>query len=149
MNSILTIDTKGIPSNADKSNKTSVNIAKYIYDSITNTRLVNQNTITGKEKVKGQTSDSIFEKCTMQFLQATFPYLQHLRPGTWHVLQLGNQNTLKTSSFAQYEHLAYLAALTKANTQLATCLGNNYMVAPDVIIYRELCEDEELIGLDL
>ena len=92
----------------------------------------------------GQTSGKIFEMVTMRFLQSTFPELQHIRPGSWHILQLGNQNKIKASSFAQYEHLSYLSALTKANEQLAACLGNDYMVAPDVIIYRDLYEDSEL-----
>lgn len=32
----------------------------------------------------------------------------------------------------------------KADAQLAAVLGNGYMVAPDVIIYRDLCTDDEL-----
>lgn len=34
--------------------------------------------------------------------------------------------------------------MVKANTKLSTALGNDYVVAPDVIIYRDLYEDEEL-----
>ena len=77
----------------------------------------------------------------MEFLQATFPQLQNLRPGNWTILQLGNNNKLKTSDFAQYEHLAYLNALTQQNSQLAAALGNDYLVAPDVVVYRDLYED--------
>lgn len=80
----------------------------------------------------------------MEFLKETFPYLQNLRPGQWSILQLGNNNRLKTSDFEQYEHLAYLNALTAENAQLAAALGNDYLVAPDVVIYRDLCEDKEI-----
>lgn len=80
----------------------------------------------------------------MEFLQATFPYLQNLYPGKWSILQLGNNNKLKTSDFEQYEHLAYLSALTAENAQLAAALGNDYLVAPDVVVYRELYEDAEI-----
>ena len=80
----------------------------------------------------------------MEFLQRTFPYLQNLRPGRWSILQLGNNNRLKTSDFEQYEHLAYLNALTAENAQLAAVLGNDYLVAPDVVVYRDLCEDQEI-----
>ena len=80
----------------------------------------------------------------MEFLQETFPHLQNLRPGQWSILQLGNNNRLKTSDFEQYEHLAYLSALTAKNAQLAAALGNDYLVAPDVVIYRDLCEDAEI-----
>lgn len=58
--------------------------------------------------------------------------------------QFGDNNKLKTSDFEQYEHLAYLNALTAENAQLAAALGNDYMVAPDVVIYRSLCEDDEI-----
>ena len=85
-----------------------------------------------------------FETLTMEFLRETFPYLQNLRPGNWTILQLGNNNKLKTSDFAQYEHLAYLNALTTQNAQLAAALGNDYLVAPDVVVYRDLYEDSEI-----
>ena len=80
----------------------------------------------------------------MDFLRETFPHLQNLRPGCWTILQLGNNNKLKTSDFAQYEHLAYLNALTTQNAQLAAALGNDYLVAPDVVVYRDLYEDDEI-----
>jgi len=37
--------------------------------------------------------------------------------------------------------------LTAQNTQLAASLGNNYLVAPDVVVYRDLYEDSEINGL--
>ena len=97
-----------------------------------------------QQKKKGQTSGVVFEELMMNFIEATFPKLQNLRPGKWHILHLGNQSKIKTSDFAQYEHLAYLNELVKANSQLAASLGNDYLVAPDVIIYRELYDDDEL-----
>ena len=54
---------------------------------------------------------------------------------------------MKTSSFAQYEHLEYLQELANENTRLKTIIGNDYMVAPDVVVYRHPVEDEELNGL--
>ena len=38
----------------------------------------------------------------------------------------------------------YLNALTTQNAQLAAALGNDYLVAPDVVIYRDLYEDTEI-----
>lgn len=132
---VLTITTDGIASNADSNNAPSRAIAKTIAEKL------------GAEigaKVKGQTSGTLFEQITMQFVAETFPKLQHLRPGMWTVLNLGNQNAVKTSDFAQYEHLAYLSQLVNENRQLSTMLGNDYMVAPDVVVYRSLYEDEEI-----
>ncbi len=132
---VLTISADGVASNADSSNMPSRAIAKIIAE-----RLGAQ--IGGK--VKGQTAGNLFEQITMQFVADTFPKLQHLRPGTWTVLNLGNQSAIKTSDFAQYEHLAYLAKIVNDNKQLSTMLGNDYMVAPDVVVYRDLYEDWEI-----
>lgn len=51
---------------------------------------------------------------------------------------------MKTWSFTQYEHLEYLQELTNANAKLKTIIGNDYMVAPDVVVYRMPIDDEEL-----
>ena len=152
LDTILTVDAGGVPSNADRSNRLSIALAQGVRSRLI--AEVNQQAGTvsedsstyrvSREKAKGQSSGKIFEQQVSAFLAATFPHLQHLRPGTWHILQLGNQNQIKTYDFAQYEHLEYLSNLTKANAQLAAALGNDYMVAPDVIIYRDLYTDEEL-----
>lgn len=132
---ILTIDEKGVPSNADSSSKLSVQIAQ----GITN-RLLAQT----QDKAVGQTSGAKFELMNMQFLLETFPHLQNIRPGNWHIIKLGNRNAIKASQFAQYEHLAYLDALKKSDAKLAASMSNDYMVAPDVVIYRDAVSDEEI-----
>ena len=132
-NSVLTIDSKGIPSNADKDSKLSTRIAQGIAK-----RLMAET----QKKAVGQTAGAKFEQLNMEFLEATFPHLQNLRPGKWHIAKLGNRNAVKTSSFAQYEHLDYLSRLTKEDARLAASMGNDYMVAPDVVVYRETEPDE-------
>lgn len=132
---VLTIDTKGVPSNADSSSKLSVSIARGIAD-----RLMAE----VHEKAIGQTSGAKFEQINMNFLASTFPHLQNLRPGKWHIAKLGNRSSVKTSNFAQYEHLEYLNRLTKNDARLAASIGNDYMVAPDVVIYRETETDEAI-----
>lgn len=82
------------------------------------------------EKALGQTSGAKFEQINMEFLAATFPKLQNVRPGKWHIVKLGNRNAIKTSSFCQYEHLDYLAQLLAVDSKLAASMGNDYMVAP-------------------
>ena len=131
----LTLTKADVASNADTSSRGSKAIAKRIVDILVEEQ---QHKINVVEKISGQTLG------TMEFLQATFPYLQNLYPGKWSILQLGNNNKLKTSDFEQYEHLAYLSALTAENAQLAAALGNDYLVAPDVVVYRELYEDAEI-----
>jgi len=135
---VLTIDANGIPSNADKDSKLSVSIASGIAN------LLEAETM---EKAVGQRSGSRFEQVNMEFLSETFPELRVLRPGKWHIERLGNRNQIKTSSFVQYEHLAYLGQLTKDDPGLAASIGNDYMVSPDVVIYRE-SEPDEFINQD-
>ncbi len=132
---LLTISSDGVASNADSGNVPSKAIAKAVAERL--------GAKVGK-KVQGQTAGTLFEQITMQFIDETFPKLQHLRPGSWTVLNLGNQNAIKTWDFAQYEHLAYLSQIVSENKKLSTTLGNDYMVAPDVVVYRALYEDEEL-----
>ncbi|MCD7802798.1 MAG: NgoMIV family type II restriction endonuclease [Clostridiales bacterium] len=134
-NRVLTISADSVASNADSSNVPSREIAKIV---------AKQLGASIGPKLKGQTAGTLFEQITMQFVTDTFPKLQHLRPGNWTVLNLGNQNAIKTWDFAQYEHLAYLSALMNENRQLSTMLGNDYMVAPDIVVYRDLYTDDEI-----
>lgn len=137
----LTLTSAGVVSNADTSSRGSKAIARKIVDILVDEHHYTVNTV---DKISGQTSGKQFESLSMWFLRETFPYLQSLRPGHWTILQLGNNNRLKTSDFAQYEHLAYLNALTSENAQLAAALGNDYLVAPDVVVYRDLYDDDEI-----
>lgn len=132
---VLSLDTNGIPSNADRASKLSVQISKGI---------ANRLSANTKTKALGQTAGAQFEQLNMEFLKCTFPLLQNIRPGSWHIMKLGNRNAIKASSFSQYEHLDYLAELTKQNAKLASIVGNDYMVSPDVVIYRDALEDSEI-----
>jgi hypothetical protein len=135
----LNLNSKGVVSNADTSSNSSKKIARKVIDILVEEQ---KHKINVSEKINGQTLGKQFEVLTMEFLSNTFPQLQNLRPGAWHILQLGNNNRLKTSDFEQYEHLAYLSELTAENARLAAALGNDYLVAPDVVIYKDLLEDE-------
>lgn len=135
----LNLNSKGVVSNADTSSNSSKKIARKVIDILVEEQ---KHKINVSEKINGQTLGKQFEVLTMEFLSNTFPQLQNLRPGAWHILQLGNNNRLKTSDFEEYEHLAYLSELTAENARLAAALGNDYLVAPDVVIYKDLLEDE-------
>lgn len=131
----LAINANGIATNADKGNRPSREIAALLAK-----KLMSET----HERQAGQTSGSNFEILLAEFIDRTFPKLQHVRPGRWEVIQLGNRSAMKTSSFVQYEHLEYLQELTNANAKLKTILGNDYMVAPDVVVYRHPVSDTEL-----
>lgn len=136
---VLSIDNKGVPSNADKSSRLSIEISRKIAESLL---------AESHEKSLGQTSGAKFEQSNLEFISNTFPLLQNLRPGKWVVEKLGNRNPIKTSSFAQYEHLSYLGEVIKTDSKLATVLGNDYMVSPDIVVYR-LPESDEYINAQI
>ena len=132
---VLVVDNAGVPSNSDKDNRPSCAIGRLIAS-----RLKAKIGV----KLPAQTAGSIFEELVCDFLNATFPRLQNLRPGNWNIFNLGNNNAVKTSSFAQYEHLAHLAKVMRSDRQLATMLGNDYVVAPDIVVSRTPCDEDEI-----
>jgi len=133
---ILAFDSAGVASNADRKNAFSCAIAKHMAKSL------GAETVDKKEK--GQTAGAGFESVVSEFVTATFPRLQNLRPGNWTVMRLGNKSKIKTADFAQYEHLFDLAEAVRDNPKLQAALGNDYLVSPDVIVSRGLCEDAEI-----
>ena len=137
----LAVSQNDTASNADSSSLQSKAIARTIIDLIAAQLNLKVHVVS---KLSGQTLGKQFEQLIMAFLKDTFPKLQALRPGKWTIMQLGNNNKLKISDFAQYEHLDYLNKLPSQNSMLAAALGNDYLVAPDIVIYRDLYTDAEL-----
>jgi hypothetical protein len=135
LENVLLIDKNGIPSNADKDQKSSVqfatNIAKQLFASI-------------GERQSGQSSGNQFEQIVAVFLNNTFPKLANLRPGKWSIYQVGSRSKNKIAEFAQYEHLRLLNELSKNNAPLAASLGNDYSIAPDIVITRGRESDSEI-----
>lgn len=125
LKSVLTIDSSGIPSNADKDQKSSVLYAKSIADQLKSE--------VGK-RLAGQSSGHQFEQIVASFIQETFSKLHHLRPGKWQTFQVSGRNRLKIAEYSQYEHLILLENATKHNPELAASLGNDYAITPDVIV---------------
>ncbi len=133
LNSILTVGSDGIPSNADKDSRLSVEIAKGITNLLeTNIGL----------KAAGQTSGSKFEIINMEFLKDTFLKLSNIRPGNWDIQRIGNNDRLAISRFEQYSHLYDLHEISKRNPELAAILGSDYTITPDVIISHSPFDDD-------
>ncbi len=132
---ILSISSDGVASNADGGNAPSKALALVVAK-----RLGAKVTA----KLPAQTTGTQFEAAVCGFLKATFPKLQHLRPGDWTIANLGNHSETQTASFAQYSHLSYLAEVMHREKQLSTVLGNDYMIAPDIVVSRALCSDDEI-----
>ncbi len=93
----------------------------------------------GSDPIKGQTSGGRFEEVTKDFLEQAFTQLQHIRPGIWHY-----RTHLAISDFDQYEHLAHLQKAIKNNKELASSLGGDYIIKPDIVVGRDLLSDEAI-----
>lgn len=137
---VFTVDKSGIPSNADRASRLSCSVGKYIADRLH---------ASVSDKSVGQTMGSKFEQITMEFLRDTFLKIDLPFPSSWHIIRLGNNNAIKISDFAQYEHLDYLATLMARTPELATTLGMEYTVNPDIVIYRDPVPDTDMNRVQL
>jgi hypothetical protein len=123
---------KAYPNFADSGNRPSIAIAQAIVR-----QLLCENE--SLDSVTGQAAGERFEKLTRDFLQSAFEQLQHLRPGVWHY-----RTQAVISEFAQYQHLASIKKLLESNLELASSLGGDYIITPDIVISREAVSDEEI-----
>ena len=129
--------SRGIPANADKDNRRSVIYAQAIVEALGGARDV-------PEKKAGQTAGDEFENTVTAFLNATFLHLTHIRPGHWKVLRTPGA----ISQFEQYQHLAHLLDVVKAQPDLKASLGGDYLIKPDIVIAREPESDAVLNSSD-
>jgi hypothetical protein len=119
------------PNFADKGSKASRAIALKVIHSL--------GCKSNYERMAGQTAGDLFEVATKDFLEKAFGLLHHLRPGKWHY-------SIETpiSGFDQYEHLADLEKAVKQMRELASSLGTDYIIKPDIVIARRSVSDEEV-----
>jgi hypothetical protein len=87
----------------------------------------------------GQVTGGRFELATKDFLEKAFEHLQHIRPGDWVY-----STKTPISGFEQYQHLAYLEKVIHKDKELASTLGGDYIVKPDIVIGRCPLSEEEL-----
>jgi hypothetical protein len=133
---LLTINAKGVASNADGSNRTSIAIASGIAN------LLEAETM--GERMAGQTSGNRFESICADFVRQTFLKLGHLRPGKWDVHQVAGRNRLEIARYEQYAHLVALDRAAKSDPELAAALGSDYTITPDIVVVRATEEDEAI-----
>lgn len=137
LSAILTLDENGVPSNADKHQKTSIEIAKSIYRQIGG---LSADTI----KMSGQSSGALFEGLCEAFLSNTFLALNHLRPGNWAIEKVSSRKGITIAQYEQYSHLIDLEQLARQNLALAAAIGNDYTITPDIVILRYPELDESI-----
>ena len=120
-----------IPSNSDKDNATSVGIGLALAEAVGVTL--------DRKRLSGSAAGTEFERQTRDFLAATFPQLEHLRPGVWRI-----KAGAAISRFEQYAHLDALEQAARENAELAAALGSDYTIKPDIIVTREAEPDERI-----
>lgn len=137
---VLTVDSTGIPSNADKDNEDSKAFAAEMLFAL------------GKPtecvKLPAQSLGRRFEKHCLAFVQETFPRLKHLRPGSWIVTTPSGKFKRGITDTEQYAHLATLADACEKQPELAAILAQDYLIKPDIIILRETEDDQSINSIE-
>lgn len=135
-NSVVKLRGNGIPNTtldlvsvADNSSAPSIVVAEEIGRLIA----VNSGSIRRTpKKPSGQGAGAAFEAVLTKFVSDSLPRLAHLRPGNFECQQGG-----VITDYDQYAHLAVLSNLAKQNDELSTVLGADYLIKPDVLVFRE------------
>jgi hypothetical protein len=137
---VLTTSASGVPSNADGANSASIAIASGVL------RRLGSETVGAR--LAGQMSGNQFEAIVCKFLTETFLRLSHLRPGLWTIQQVSGRGKTLIARYEQYSHLIALEQAARRDPELAAALGNDYSIAPDVVILRGLESDESINFLE-
>lgn len=135
---LLTVSSQGIPSNSDKSSKLSVAIGKGVIDALGNVQV--------SDRLVAQTSGNKFEEVVASYIQSAFLCLSHLRPGRW-TIKKGMKRDSSLGRFEQYKHLRYLESAAVDDSELAAAMGKDYIITPDVVVYRSP-EPDDAINTD-
>jgi len=134
-NNVFAIETRSdglkYPNFADPTKTASVKIAWHIVD------LLGHSLQDGTARAKS--TSKRFVEITRDFLQESCDLLQHLSPGAWRL-----STGVPISEFDQYEHLAVLERLVENSDELASALGKEYIITPDIVVARYPVTDQEI-----
>lgn len=126
----------GVPNIADANQAASVFFAKGVFS-----RLPIRDE-SCREVLKPQVAGRVFTELTRDFLHRAFDLLNHLRPGRWRFAVKPNE--CEIARFVQFSHLRDVARILDENPQLKTVLGGDYLVTPDIVVFREPIDDAEI-----
>lgn len=127
--------TDGVPNMADKGSQASKAIALRLIELL--------GCPVAADTLSGQSRGRQFEHITKEFLNGAFSLLLHVRPGGW-----GFEVGSGIARFEQYRHLAYLQETLTHHPELASALGGDYLVTPDIVVARFPLSDEEINHFD-
>jgi hypothetical protein len=121
----------GVPTIADADSKMSSAIAREVVATLSQ-RL---NVGLSAEVLSDQSQGSVFALIVKQFVEAV---LARIKVGGWLCVSGGS-----IDRYAQYAHLGEVQRLINTYPELRLTLGGDYIIAPDVVVYREPLEDDQ------
>ncbi|MFN3727932.1 MAG: NgoMIV family type II restriction endonuclease [Allosphingosinicella sp.] len=124
---LYVLDGNGKPSNADKQQRTSTDIATALAETLG---------VGPGTALKPQAAGNEFERATALFLERTFLNLALLRPGGWDVHHVKSRAGVSIAQYEQYSHLGDIEKAARETPGLRVLLGLDYNVASDVVIAR-------------
>lgn len=86
-----------------------------------------------------QDSGKLFQFAVRDFLQEGFRLGQDLRPGDWQW-----KTEYSASHFDQYVHLNDIRTVLESNKEMRTIFSEQYLVVPDIVVYRNAVPAGEL-----
>ena len=119
-----------VPSNADRDNRLSLELARGIIERM--------GVAIPRKRQVAQRSGRLFEEKVRTFIVNTFPRLDHLRPGIWNI----SRNAV--DHYEQYSHVKSLKTLIEKHPEIATSLGTDYFITPDIVVSRSPEPDENI-----
>ncbi len=128
---LVRVRADGVPNFADGSSPVSSSIAKGVLTQLPGDPIAG--------KLPGQSTGKEFEVLVLEFVQATFSRMTHLRPGRWRML--------RSSSIDRYEQYAHLAAIDEARRRdraLMAAIAPDYQIKPNIVVLRETEGDDVL-----
>ncbi|QYF87195.1 NgoMIV family type II restriction endonuclease [Brevundimonas sp. PAMC22021] len=128
---LLTTNEKGVASIADSASASSRDISRLFLTKIGNEAL--------GARLAGQTAGRGFEDFVRTFLAEIFPRLSMVRCGDFEIASGG-----LISTYDQYAHLTAVERAVQNDADLRVAMGRDYIIRPDVVIYRNPVSDEML-----
>lgn len=132
---LLTTNESGVPSIADSSSPASKAIASLLLSKIGNEA--------SGARLAGQSAGRGFEDFVRIFLGEIFPKLSLVRCGDFTVASGG-----LISVYDQYVHLTAVDEAVSRDPDLRVAIGRDYIIRPDVVVFRSPVSDDEINGSD-
>ncbi|HTW84315.1 MAG TPA: NgoMIV family type II restriction endonuclease [Candidatus Sulfotelmatobacter sp.] len=86
-----------------------------------------------------QDSGKLFQFAVRDFLERGFGLGAEIRPGNWHW-----KTEFGISNFDQYAHMNDIRTALEANKELRTIFSEQFIVKPDIVVYRSPLRGEDV-----